>query len=85
MWLQRRSTLLKQLEIPGGFDSTLYASERVQAIAPDGVEVPISLVYRKDKREAGPRIRFMFTATDRMATLCRSASAATGSACSIAA
>jgi oligopeptidase B len=47
------STLLKQLEIPGGFDPTLYASERVHATAPDGVRVPVSLVYRKDKREAG--------------------------------
>ena len=45
------STLLKQLEIPGGFDRTLYASERVHATAPDGVKVPISLVYRKDKRQ----------------------------------
>ncbi len=47
------STLLKQLEIPGGFDRTLYASERVHATAPDGVQVPVSLVYRKDKRDAG--------------------------------
>jgi oligopeptidase B len=45
------STLLKQLEIPGGFDRTLYASERIHATAPDGVKVPISLVYRIDKRE----------------------------------
>jgi oligopeptidase B len=44
------STLLKQVEIPGGFDRTLYASERVHATAPDGARVPISLVYRKDKR-----------------------------------
>jgi oligopeptidase B len=43
------STLLKQLEIPGGFDRTLYASERIHATAPDGVEVPVSLVYRRDK------------------------------------
>jgi oligopeptidase B len=54
------STLLKQLEIPGGFDRALYASERVYvhapggdgATAPDGVEVPVSLVYRKDKHVA---------------------------------
>ncbi len=46
------STLLKQLEVPGGFDRTLYASERVHATAPDGVQVPVSLVYRKDKRVA---------------------------------
>ena len=44
------STLLKQLEIPGGFDRTLYASERIHATAPDGVAVPISIVYRKDRR-----------------------------------
>ncbi|MDE3186659.1 MAG: S9 family peptidase, partial [Acidobacteriota bacterium] len=49
----RASTLLKQIEIPGGFDRGLYASERVHATATDGVRVPISLVYRKDKREPG--------------------------------
>ena len=43
------STLLKQLEIPGGFDRNLYASERVHATTPDGAQVPVSLVYRKDK------------------------------------
>ncbi len=47
------STLLKQMEIPGGFDRELYASERMHATAPDGVKVPISVVYRKDKREPG--------------------------------
>ncbi len=49
----RTSTLLKQLEVPGGFDRTLYASERVHALAADGVEIPVSLVYRKDAREPG--------------------------------
>jgi oligopeptidase B len=50
------STLLKQVEIPGGFDRTRYASERVHATAGDSVKVPVSLVYRidkKPKREAG--------------------------------
>jgi oligopeptidase B len=47
------SKLLKEVEIPGGFDRTLYASERVHAVAPDGVKVPVSIVYRKDKREPG--------------------------------
>ncbi|MDW5266582.1 MULTISPECIES: S9 family peptidase [Acidobacteriaceae] len=42
------STLLKQQEVPGGFDSTRYASERVWITAEDGVKVPISLVYRRD-------------------------------------
>lgn len=44
-----QSTLLKQVEVPGGFDCTLYASERIFAAAADGVQVPISLVYRKDR------------------------------------
>ncbi len=47
------SELLKQVEVPGGFDRTLYGSERIHATAADGVKVPVSLVYRKDKREAG--------------------------------
>lgn len=43
-----QSKLLKQLEVPGGFDRTLYASERLFATAADGVKIPISIVYRKD-------------------------------------
>ncbi|HEY6414305.1 MAG TPA: S9 family peptidase [Edaphobacter sp.] len=42
------SKLLKQQEIPGGFDSSRYASERVWTTAADGVKVPVSLVYRRD-------------------------------------
>jgi oligopeptidase B len=48
-----KSTLLKQHEVPGGFDRTLYASERLMATAPDGVRVPVSLVYRLDQRAPG--------------------------------
>ena len=47
------STLLKQQEVPGSFDASLYRSERIQARAADGVEVPISLVYRLDRRCTG--------------------------------
>ena len=46
------SKLLKQVEVPGGFDRTRYESERIFARAADGVEIPVSLVWRKDKREA---------------------------------
>ena len=42
------STLLKQQEVPGGFDREQYAAERVWAVAADGVRVPVSLVYRRD-------------------------------------
>ncbi len=43
------STLLKQQEVPGGFDRSLYHSERLFATAADGVRIPVSLVYRKDQ------------------------------------
>ncbi len=54
------STLLKQLEVPGGFDRTQYASERLHARAADGVEVPISIVYRKDKRQPGKNALYVY-------------------------
>src|SRR5271157_5053722 len=44
----KKSTLLKQNEVPGGFDRDNYVSERVFATAGDGTKVPISLFYRKD-------------------------------------
>ena len=48
-----QSELLKQQEVPGGFDAALYASERIWVDAPDGpagtVPVPISIVYRRDR------------------------------------
>ena len=54
------STLLKQVEIPGGFDRALYAGERIHATAPDGVQVPISIVYRKDRREEGKNPLYVY-------------------------
>ncbi|WP_446743778.1 S9 family peptidase [Silvibacterium acidisoli] len=47
------AVLLKQLEVPGGFDRSLYASERIFATASDGVQVPVSLVYRRDRFQSG--------------------------------
>ncbi len=48
------STLLKQTEVPGGYDPSKYKSERVWATAKDGARIPISVVYRKDlKKEDG--------------------------------
>jgi oligopeptidase B len=48
-----KSTLLKQTEVLGGYDPTRYTSERLYAKAPDGVKVPISLVYKKGLRRDG--------------------------------
>jgi oligopeptidase B len=56
----RESILLKQQEVPGGFDRTLYASERIHATAPDGIKVPISLVYRRDKRAPGENPSYVY-------------------------
>ena len=48
-----KSTLLKQVEVPGGFDRTNYKSERVFATASDGTKVPMSMVYRKGVKPDG--------------------------------
>lgn len=49
----RRSTLLKETEVPGGFDKNNYVSERVHATASDGTKIPLSIVYRKGVRRDG--------------------------------
>jgi oligopeptidase B len=43
----RERELKKRQEVRGGYDPVEYASERIFARSHDGVEVPISLVYRK--------------------------------------
>jgi oligopeptidase B len=40
-------TVVKQDEIPSGYDASRYVSERAYATAPDGTKVPMSLVYKK--------------------------------------
>jgi oligopeptidase B len=49
----REKTLLKRDEVLGGFDSAHYQIERIHAAAPDGEQVPISLVYRRDLKRPG--------------------------------
>lgn len=45
--------LLKRTEVPGGFDSNAYQTERTYATAGDGTRVPVSLVYKKGLRRDG--------------------------------
>jgi oligopeptidase B len=52
--------LLKQQEVPGNFDKSLYASERVFATAQDGVQVPVSILYRKDRKTAGKNPLYVY-------------------------
>ena len=54
------STLLKQLEVPGGFDRTQYKSERLFATASDGTQVPVSLVYRMDRFDKGTNPLYVY-------------------------
>ena len=54
---KRTATLRKEQPVLGGFDRAHYRSERLFATAPDGVRVPVSLVYRVGaKREGGPML-----------------------------
>ncbi len=55
----RTKTLKKQTEVPG-FDASLYAQERIFATAPDGVKVPISLVYKKGFVQNGTAPGFLY-------------------------
>jgi len=50
---KRESKLLKQTEVLGGYDKEQYRSERLYAKAHDGVQVPISLVYKKGLKRDG--------------------------------
>jgi oligopeptidase B len=58
--LTHQSTLLKELEVPGGFDRSLYRSERLFATAPDGTKIPVSIVYRKDKKGEGANPLYIY-------------------------
>jgi oligopeptidase B len=51
----RSWTVRKQVEVLGGYDASLYRSERLFASAPDGTSVPISLVYRVPLQLDGQR------------------------------
>ncbi len=49
----RERELLKQEEVLGGYDPSRYIVERLYATAPDGVQVPITLVRGKDVAKDG--------------------------------
>jgi oligopeptidase B len=49
----RTRDLLKRQEVLGGYNPTLYRTERLWATARDGVRVPLSIVYKKGLRRDG--------------------------------
>lgn len=48
----REKTLLKQQEVVGGYNPDEYETKRLYAPARDGVQIPISLVYKKSLKKA---------------------------------
>lgn len=49
----RKSTLIKQQEIPSGYDKSKYETARVWATARDGVKVPVSVVMKRGTKLDG--------------------------------
>jgi oligopeptidase B len=45
--------LRKQQPVLGGYDGTLYGSERLHAVATDGAQIPLSVVYRHSTARDG--------------------------------
>lgn len=55
-----KSNLLKQQEVPGGYDPAQYRSERLWATARDGVKIPLSVVYKKGFQRDGKGPLFLY-------------------------
>jgi oligopeptidase B len=49
----RARTVVKEQPVRGGYDRADYVSERLWASAPDGVRIPISVVYRRGLKRDG--------------------------------
>jgi len=58
---KKTARLLKETEVPGGFDRNNYAVERIFATAPDGVKVPISVFYRKGVERDGKAPLYLYS------------------------
>ena len=56
----KTSTLLKQQEVPGGYDKSRYTVERLFLPAKDGTGIPVTVVYRKDKFKPGGNPLFVY-------------------------
>jgi len=54
------STLLKQKEVPGGYDRTKYQVEQVYATAADGVKIPISVMHLKGIKLDGKEPLYLY-------------------------
>lgn len=57
---ERRLVLRKEQEIPSGYDKSRYVTRRLMAPAADGVEVPITIVHRRDFPPEGGGPLFLY-------------------------
>jgi oligopeptidase B len=57
---QQTSTLLKQQEVPGGYDKQNYNVERLFLAAKDGAQIPVTVVYRKDRFKRGENPLYVY-------------------------
>ena len=54
------STLLKQKEVPGGYDPKKYTVEQIYAVASEGVKIPISVLHLKDQKLDGKEGLYLY-------------------------
>jgi oligopeptidase B len=54
------STLLKQKEVPGGYDPKKYQVEQIYAVAADGVNIPISVLHLKGAKLDGSGALYLY-------------------------
>jgi oligopeptidase B len=54
------STLLKQQKVPGGYEKSRYAVERLFLPAKDGTGIPTTVVYRKDLFKRGENPLYVY-------------------------
>ncbi|CAN5353153.1 oligopeptidase B [soil metagenome] len=56
----RKSTLIKQQEIPSGYDKSKYETKREWATSRDGVKVPVSIVWKKGTKLDGSAAMLLY-------------------------
>jgi oligopeptidase B len=54
------STLLKQKEVPGGYDPKKYEVEQIYAVASDGVKIPVSVLHLKGAKLDGTGALYLY-------------------------
>ena len=54
------TTLLKQKEVPGGYDPKRYTVEQIYAVASDGVKVPVSVLRLKTAKLDGTGALYLY-------------------------